>query len=83
MGVQCGTLRGGGSLAYRTLEGGGAAPNTLLDVESTAQHLFLLHTLEERRDSPQFSTDSRVYCTALEGKGSNAAMLLAHRNALQ
>ena len=38
MGVQCGTLRGGGSLAYRTLEGGGgAAPNTLLDVESTAQ----------------------------------------------
>ena len=84
MGVQCGTLRGGGSLAYRTLEGGGRAePNTLLDVESTAQHLFLLHTLEERRDSPQFSTDSRVYCIALEGEGSNAAMLLAHHNALQ
>ena len=38
MGVQCGTLRGGGSLAYRTLEGGGGAePNTLLDVESITQ----------------------------------------------
>ena len=54
MGVQCGTLRGGGSLAYRTLEGGGGAePNTLLDVESTAQHLFLLqHTGGKEGQSP-------------------------------
>ena len=54
MGVQCGTLRGGGSLAYRTLVGGGGAePNTLLDVESTAQHLFLLqHTGGKEGQSP-------------------------------
>ena len=26
MGVQCGTVRGVGSLAYRTLEGGGESP---------------------------------------------------------
>ena len=64
MGVQCGTLRGGGSLAYRTLEGGGGAlPNTLLDVKSIPTLQCFSYTTLERGGR---ISNAAMHCTAMQ-----------------
>ena len=59
MGVQCGTLRGVGSLAYRTLEGGEESP-----ILNTA-HLLIVHWSQLEEKNP--CTLHTAHCTTSEG----------------
>ena len=72
MGVQCGTLRGVGSLAYRTLRGGEESPilhsalcteHSALCTEEHTEHLLIAHW--RREESPiLLHTAQHIHCTA-------------------